>query len=86
MFSLIVTLSYQEIWLPEISLTQTLPLAILCAIAAQFGDLFESIIKRSMGVKDSGHMLPGHGGILDRIDSILLAIPVFYVMKIFVYS
>lgn len=84
--SVVCTSIYQEIWLPHISLTQTLPMGILCAIAAQFGDLFESIIKRSMGVKDSGHMLPGHGGILDRIDSLLLAIPVFYVMKIFVYS
>lgn len=84
--SMVCTLIYQEIWMPEVSLTQTFPLAFLCAIAAQIGDLFESVIKRSKGVKDSGSILPGHGGVLDRIDSLLLAIPVFYVMKFFVYS
>jgi phosphatidate cytidylyltransferase len=52
-------------------------LGLLLNIAAQFGDFFESVLKRSSGVKDSGHILPGHGGIMDRIDSLLFALPIY---------
>ena len=66
------------IWLPGTPLVMAAVLAIVLAVVGIGGDLFESLLKRSVGAKDSSALIPGHGGLLDRIDAYLFAAPVFY--------
>ena len=64
---------------PEISRLNWLGLATTVVLFGTWGDLIESLLKRTLGVKDSGHILPGHGGMLDRFDSVMLAVPASYI-------
>jgi phosphatidate cytidylyltransferase len=65
-------------YLPSLPITHSIPLALVAGTLGQAGDLGESLLKRSMGVKDSGAIVPGHGGILDRVDALMLTGTVVY--------
>ncbi len=82
--SLIVALIFAR--LITVELPHLLAMAALGNVAGQVGDLLESAYKRSAGMKDSGSLLPGHGGVLDRIDALILAIPVVWYYWILIYS
>jgi phosphatidate cytidylyltransferase len=71
----------RKFFFPEIHFAMTVVFLVTLSIVGPFGDLFESALKRTAGVKDSGSIIPGHGGILDRIDALLFVSPVAYVFK-----
>ena len=74
---------FKASWLSELSWPVVIGLVIFMGIFGQIGDLFESMLKRSVDQKDSGGLLPGHGGVLDRIDGLIFATPVLYYFKTF---
>jgi phosphatidate cytidylyltransferase len=76
-----------KLWFfPELGLADILMVGIGVGIFSQLGDLVESLFKRSFGVKDSGTIIPGHGGVLDRLDSLLFAFPVTYYYAVWVFA
>ncbi len=82
--SLIVAIVFARFM--TVPLRHLLAMAAVGNVAGQVGDLLESAYKRSAGIKDSGSILPGHGGVLDRIDALILAIPVVWYYWILIYS
>lgn len=72
----------QPILLPHIPLGTAVLIAFLAHLLAQFSDPLESLFKRAVGVKDSSNLLPGHGGFLDRVDSLIMAVPGFYYLLV----
>jgi phosphatidate cytidylyltransferase len=78
-------LGFGHFWLaPEIPIAHCVVLGLVGSALGQIGDLVESMIKRTFGIKDSGNVLPGHGGMLDRVDGLLFVAPlVYYYAKLF---
>jgi phosphatidate cytidylyltransferase len=76
--SLLAVILYKILFFTSMSWASAIFLPILIGVLAQVGDLAESLLKRAYGVKDSGTLLPGHGGILDRFDGIVFTLPIMY--------
>jgi phosphatidate cytidylyltransferase len=80
------TLLAKFTFFPQLPLVDALIAAVVIGVLGQAGDLFESLLKRSFGVKDSGSIIPGHGGVLDRLDSIIFAAPAMYYYVIYFFK
>ncbi len=75
----------QCLWKGNTSFVALLIIGILCSVLGQFGDLFASLLKRWAGIKDYSNLFPGHGGVMDRLDSIMICAPMVYMIYQFVW-
>ncbi|RJP87665.1 MAG: phosphatidate cytidylyltransferase [Desulfobacteraceae bacterium] len=85
-FCMIVGYIFMRLFLPHLNSPLIFIFFVVINVSAQAGDLFESELKRAGNIKDSGNILPGHGGMLDRIDALLFAAPMAYMFKTFLLA
>lgn len=85
LFTVLASLIFARLY-PGFSVAFWMGFAVVVSLFGTLGDLFESLIKRTYNVKDAGHLIPGHGGILDRIDSLLVAVPAVFLYLILFLS
>jgi phosphatidate cytidylyltransferase len=81
--SVLVSLIFRELFTPDLHIAIVILVAFILGLLGQLGDLTESVLKRSAQVKDSGGLLPGHGGMLDRLDSFLFTAPFLYYVLVY---
>jgi phosphatidate cytidylyltransferase len=84
--TVVVALVYQSMYLPSMGYIHALILGVMLCLLSIVGDLVESMIKRATGVKDSGNIMPGHGGIIDRLDSMLFTLPTTFIYYSYVIA
>ncbi len=84
--SLLVALIYKLLLFKDLGILPAILTALIVGLFSQVGDLCESMIKRAYGIKDSGQILPGHGGILDRFDGVLFTMPIMYLCTQFFHT